>query len=86
MFQGGGVERRKLLRCQGYAVPEAAMLNLAHLIDDAKCYESVRQMRWAEKICCPKCSTSRSSNAERMRPSPIVSDTSVKIVALTSMI
>ena len=57
MFQGGEVERRKLLRCQGHPVSEAAMLNLADLIDDAKCYESVRQMRWAEKICCPKCST-----------------------------
>jgi len=39
VFQGGVVERRKLLRCQGHPVPEAAMLNLADLIDDAKCYE-----------------------------------------------
>jgi len=57
VFQGGEVERRKLLRCQGDPVPEAAMLNLTQLIDDAKCYESVRQMRWSEGICCFKCST-----------------------------
>src|SRR4028119_668976 len=31
------------------------MLNLASLIDDAKCYETVRQMRWSEGASCPKC-------------------------------
>jgi len=31
-------------------------LNLTHLIDDAKCYETVRQLRWQEGVCCPKCS------------------------------
>jgi hypothetical protein len=29
-------------------------LNLTHLIDDAKCYETVRQMRWTTGVCCPK--------------------------------
>jgi len=33
-------------------------LNLTHLIDNAKCYETVRQMRWKEGVCCPKCSSS----------------------------
>lgn len=33
-------------------------LNLAHLIDDAKCYETVRQMRWQSGVCCPKCHSS----------------------------
>lgn len=31
------------------------MLNLANLIDDAKCYETVRQMRWTLGVSCPKC-------------------------------
>ena len=31
------------------------MLNLANLIDDAKCYQTVRQMRWAQGVSCPKC-------------------------------
>lgn len=57
MFQGGEIERGKLLRCQSHSVFETAMLNLAYLIDDAKCYETVRQMRWFGGICCPKCSS-----------------------------
>ncbi len=32
-------------------------LNLTHLIDDAKCYETVRQMRWKTGVCCPKCNS-----------------------------
>ncbi len=33
-------------------------LNLTHLIDDGKCYETVRQMRWTTGVCCPKCKSS----------------------------
>ncbi|MFM7888847.1 MAG: transposase [Pseudanabaena sp.] len=33
-------------------------LNLSHLIDDAKCYETVRQMRWTTGVWCPKCKSS----------------------------
>ena len=33
-------------------------LNLTHLMDDAKCYEAVRQMRWKTGVCCPKCNSS----------------------------
>jgi len=32
-------------------------LNLTHLIDDAKCYETVRKMRWQSGVCCPKCNS-----------------------------
>ena len=32
-------------------------LNLTRLIDDAKCYETVRQLRWEAGVCCPKCSS-----------------------------
>ncbi len=31
------------------------MLNLASLIEDAKCYETVRQIRWSQGVNCPKC-------------------------------
>ena len=31
------------------------MLNLASLIEDAKCYETVRQIRWPQGVNCPKC-------------------------------
>ena len=29
-------------------------INLQSLIDDARCYEAVRDLRWPEKTCCPK--------------------------------
>lgn len=32
-------------------------LNLTQLIDDAKCYETVRQMRWEGGVCCTKCNS-----------------------------
>lgn len=31
------------------------MFNLNSLIDDAKCYRIVRQLRWSEGVCCPHC-------------------------------
>lgn len=30
-------------------------LNLTRLIDDAKCYETVRQLRWEAGVYCPTC-------------------------------
>ncbi|MEM9536900.1 MAG: transposase [Cyanobacteria bacterium P01_E01_bin.45] len=33
------------------------MLNLVNLLDEAKCYESVRQLRWPECVRCPKCTS-----------------------------
>ena len=34
------------------------MLSIQNLIDDAKCYETVRQMRWPERVSCPHCNSS----------------------------
>lgn len=31
------------------------MINIQHLIDDAKCYETVRGLRWLEGVSCPHC-------------------------------
>src|SRR5512142_1916329 len=31
------------------------MLNIQALIDDAKCFETVRAMRWPDGIRCPEC-------------------------------
>jgi transposase-like protein len=33
------------------------MLNIQHLIDDAKCFEAVRELRWPNGIRCPDCQT-----------------------------
>ncbi|MBI2567845.1 MAG: transposase [Candidatus Schekmanbacteria bacterium] len=31
------------------------MINIQTLIDDARCFETVRQMRWPEGARCPDC-------------------------------
>ena len=31
------------------------MINIQHLIDDAKCYEVIRELRWPEGIKCLQC-------------------------------
>ena len=31
------------------------LLNIQQLIDDAKCYEVVRELRWPDGVRCPKC-------------------------------
>ena len=33
------------------------MVNIEQLIDDAKCYEVVRQLRWPESVRCPMCNS-----------------------------
>ena len=33
------------------------LMNLAALIDDAKCFELVRQQRWPDGVRCPTCSS-----------------------------
>lgn len=31
------------------------ILKFHDLIDNAKCYEQLRQLRWADGVCCPRC-------------------------------
>ena len=31
------------------------LVNIQPLIDDAKCYEAVRQLRWPDGLRCPRC-------------------------------
>jgi transposase-like protein len=33
------------------------MVNIRDLIDHAKCYETVRTMRWPDRVTCPHCSS-----------------------------
>lgn len=39
------------------AMTSPLLVNLASLIDDAKCYELIRQHRWPDGIRCPSCSS-----------------------------
>src|ERR671928_1371640 len=40
-------------------MPSPTLVNLSSLIDDAKCFELVRQHRWPEGIRCPRCGEAR---------------------------
>jgi transposase len=33
------------------------MVNIQDLIDDAKCYQTIRDMRWPDGVICPQCSS-----------------------------
>jgi transposase-like protein len=33
------------------------MVHIRDLIDDAKCFQTVRAMRWPDRVICPKCSS-----------------------------
>lgn len=33
------------------------MVNIRDLIDDAKCFQTIREMRWPDPIICPHCSS-----------------------------
>ncbi len=33
------------------------MVNIQDLIDDAKCYQTIREMRWPDGVICPRCSS-----------------------------
>ena len=33
------------------------MVNIQDLFDDAKCYQTIRDMRWPEGVTCPHCSS-----------------------------
>jgi transposase-like protein len=37
----------------------AMILNILNLIDDVKCFETVRQMRWPDGVTCPHCASPR---------------------------
>jgi transposase-like protein len=33
------------------------MVNIQDLFDDAKCYQTIRDMRWPDGVACPHCSS-----------------------------
>ena len=46
------------------------MINLQNLLDDARCYETVRQLRWPDGVCCPHCGASAVTKQGRDTPQP----------------
>jgi transposase-like protein len=35
------------------------LLNIQRLMDDAKCYAVVRELRWPDGVCCPGCGSAQ---------------------------
>ena len=46
------------------------MIDLQSLIDDVKCYEAVRQLRWPEGVRCPHCNAARVTKQGRDTTQP----------------
>src|SRR4051795_8636914 len=44
-----------------------SLVNLASLIDDAKCYELVRQHRWPDGVRCPRCAGAKVARDDAQR-------------------
>jgi transposase-like protein len=46
------------------------MLHIQNLIDDAKCFETVRQLRWPEGVVCPHCDSGHVTKQGRDETQP----------------
>src|SRR3954451_13648431 len=46
------------------------LVNLSSLIDDAKCYELIRQHRWPEGVRCPRCGDAKVARDGRDEAQP----------------
>jgi transposase-like protein len=46
------------------------MLTITNLIDNAKCYEIVRQVRWPEGVCCPSCDSKEIAKRDKDETQP----------------
>ncbi|WP_404831089.1 transposase [Endozoicomonas euniceicola] len=55
------------------------------LLDNAKCYEQLRQLRWPAGVYCPHCGSQNVIDGESIRLSLISSATSVRDASVTSM-
>jgi transposase-like protein len=47
-----------------------AMINMQSLIDDAKCFETVRALRWPDEVLCPTCNSSEITKQGRDETQP----------------
>jgi transposase-like protein len=51
-------------------MPSPPLVNLSSLIDDAKCYELIRQHRWPEGVRCPRCGDAKVARDGRDEAQP----------------
>jgi transposase-like protein len=45
--------------CSAGIARSPTVVNIQNLIDDRKCFETVRQMRWPQGVTCPHCNSAR---------------------------
>jgi hypothetical protein len=53
------------------------MIHIKKLIDEAKCYETVREMRWQDSVRCPGCESAHVSKEGRDERQPCAATLSV---------
>ena len=46
------------------------MIHIQALINDAKCFETVRQLRWPEQTTCPQCGSAQVTKQGRDETQP----------------
>ena len=68
-----------------------ALINLSGLLDEAKCFELVRQMRWPQGVRCPKCggghiSRNGRNDTQRLRQRYVCRDCAVRFDDLSDTI
>src|SRR3954465_8696890 len=51
--------RRRICLPLPDTVRAGMMLNIQNLIDDGRCFQTVRQMRWPDGVTCPHCTSPR---------------------------
>ena len=61
------------------------VLNIIEILDDAKCFQSVRELRWPDDVCCPHCDSNTVVNTAGMKPSRSVSGIIVEAATGISM-
>ncbi len=61
------------------------MVNIQALIDDAKCFQTVRSMRWPDGVRCTECGSAEVTKDGRTTLSPSSSATAATAAASDSM-
>ncbi len=59
------------------------ILNNRAIIDDAKCLQSVHELRWSDGMCRPHCESGTVAKHGGMKPSRSVSSISAETVTAT---
>ena len=49
---------------------DGLLVKIDNLIDDGKCFETVRSIRWPDGVCCPKCCSSKIARYGRDHTQP----------------